>query len=205
MSEMPRFTDLPHRPPPPLPSEPRLEIKRDGELAAVVTGEDLDALGPRDYMTDFHCVTTWSTTGLVWTGVPLKRVFASVGVSDEPSPYLVARAADRRKAVLTWDDATAEDVILATHLGGAPLDVRHGAPLRLVSPSQYGYKSVKHLVSIDLVAEEPRPMGKEHLRARVALEERHPKLPSWSVRVPYRLLIPPTAYISERTLRRHRP
>lgn len=204
LEEMPRFTDLPHRAPPRMPDEPRLEIKHEGESIAVVTGADLQALGPRDHRADFHCVTTWSVTGLIWTGVPLCEVFASVGVTSAPASYLVARAGDRRRAVLTWEDAIADNVLLATHLNGAPLDDRHGAPLRLVSPSQYGYKSVKHLVALDVRAEEPAGTPKQHLRARVAFEERHPRLPSGVVKPPYRLMIPPTAYVAERTLRRHR-
>jgi DMSO/TMAO reductase YedYZ molybdopterin-dependent catalytic subunit len=201
---MPRFTDLPHLPPPEMPAEPRLEITNEGEPVDVVTAADLQALGPLEHRSDFHCVTSWSVTGLVWTGVRLRDVLASVGITGAPAPYLVARGGDRRKAAFLWEDATAEDVLLATHLDGEPLDDRHGAPLRLVSPSQYGYKSVKHLVSIDFRSERPKTLSKEHLRARVALEERHPKLPSWSVRGPYRLLITPTAYVAERSLRRHR-
>lgn len=204
MRDMPRFTDLPHLPPPSMPNEPRLEIRNEGELVAVLTAADLRALGPGDHTADFHCVTTWSVTGLVWTGVPLRKVLASVGMSDVPAPYLAARTGDHRKAVFTWEDAVADNVLLATHLNGGPLDDRHGAPLRLVSPSQYGYKSVKHLVAIDFRAEQPRVGSKEHLRARVALEERHPRLPSSVVRVPYRLMIAPTAYLAERTLRRGR-
>ncbi len=127
---------------------------------------------------------------------------ASVGIVSAPARYLVARSGDRRKAAFLWDDAVAADVIVATHLDGAPLDARHGAPLRLVSPSQYGYKSLKHLVSIDFRATEPRVTSKEHLRARVALEERHPRLPSWVVRLPYRMLIAPTVLVAERSLRR---
>lgn len=204
MNEMPRFSDLPHRPPPDMPVEPRLEISNEGKLLAVLTAADLDALEPRDHRADFHCVTTWSVTGLIWRGVRLRDVFASLGITEAPAPYLVARSGDRRKAPFVWEDAIADDVILATHLNGAPLDDRHGAPLRLVSPSQYGYKSVKHLVSIDFRAQQPRVMAKEHLRARVALEERHPRLPSWMVRVPYRLMIAPTALVAEQTLARAR-
>ena len=203
MPEMPRFTDLPHLAPPRMPAEPRLELTHDGRPIAVLTGADLQALGPRDRRADFHCVTTWSVTGLTWTGVPLRDVLAAAGLTGAPAPYLLARGGDRRKAVFLWEDAVAEDVILATHLDGEPLDDRHGAPLRLVSPSQYGYKSVKHLVCVDLRSEHPGPVSKQHLRARVAAEERHPTLPSWLVRGPYRLLIPPTAHIAERTLARH--
>jgi DMSO/TMAO reductase YedYZ molybdopterin-dependent catalytic subunit len=203
LREMPRFTDLPHLAPPRMPAEPRLEITHDDQPIAVLTGADLQALGPRSCPADFHCVTTWSVTGLIWTGVPLRDVLTAAGLTGKPAPYLLVRGGDRRKAAFLWEDAVADDVILATHLDGRPLDDRHGAPLRLVSPSQYGYKSVKHLVSIDLRTEQPRPLSKQHLRARVAAEERHPTLPNWLLRVPYRMLIPPTAHIAERALARH--
>ena len=185
-----------------MPPEPLLEITLEGVRVATVTAADLLALGPRDHRADFHCVTTWSVVGLVWTGVPLRELLASIGITDAPAPYLVTRAGDRRKAGFVWEDAVADDVILATHLDGAALDARHGAPLRLVSPSQYGYKSVKHLIAIDFRAEVPRLMSKEHLRARVALEERHPRVPGRVLRLPYRLMIAPTAYVAERSLRR---
>lgn len=202
LTEMPRFTDLPHLPPPDMPDEPRLEIKHEGEPIAILTGADLQALQPRDHLADFHCVTGWSVKGLIWTGVPLREVLSSIGIHDAPSPYLVARTGDRRKAAFVSEDAVADDVIVATHLNGAPLDGCHGKPLRLVSPSQYGYKSVKHLIAIDFRAQKPKVQSKEHLRARVTLQERHPTLASWVVRLPYRLTIPPTAYLAERSLRR---
>jgi len=202
MSEMPRFSDKPHLPPPEMPADPRPEISYDGERLAVITTTVLRALGTHEHPADFHCVTTWSVTGLTWTGVSLREIFASIGITDPPAPYLVARAGDQGRAAFMWEDAVADDVLLATHLDGAPLDDRHGAPLRLVSPSQYGYKSVKHLIAIEFRAEEPRTMPLEHLRARVAFEERHPRLPSRLLRLPYRTLIPPTAYVAERTLRR---
>jgi hypothetical protein len=137
-----------------MPIEPRLDIKSEGEPVAVLTAADLQALGPRDHTADFHCVTTWSVTRLTWTGAPLREVFASVGMSEAPAPYLLARAGDRRKAAFTWQDAIADDVLVATRLNGVALDDRHGAPLRLVAPSQYGYKSVKHLIAIDFRAAE---------------------------------------------------
>jgi DMSO/TMAO reductase YedYZ molybdopterin-dependent catalytic subunit len=201
---MPRFADRPHLPPPRMPAEPRLEISHDGVPIAVVTAADLRALDPRDHRADFHCVTGWSVTGLTWTGVSVRAVLASVGITDAPAPYLVARGGDRHRVTFLWEDAVADDVLLATQLNGAPLDGRHGAPLRLVSPSQYGYKSVKHLTAIDFRAGPARLMSKEHLRARVDVEERHPKLPNWLVKAPYRLMIAPTAYLAERSLRRAR-
>ena len=199
---MPRCSDNPFLPPPSGLVEPELEITCEGDALARVNGEILEGLGPREVTAEFHCVTTWSVTGLVWRGVPLREVLAAVGITKAPAPYVVARGADSCWTAFVSEDVTAEGVLLATHLDGAPLDARHGAPLRLVSPRQYGYKSVKHLASLNFRREQPRAAGKQHLRARVALEERHPSLPAWAVRLPYRTLIVPTARLSERTLGR---
>ena len=202
LTVMPRFSDDPLRPPPSVPAEPSLTVSIEGVSPAHVSAELLERLGPRDVRADFHCVTTWSVKDLRWRGVPLRDVLAAVGIEQAPAPYVVARGADRRWTALVWDDLTAPDVLLATHLGGEPLDGRHGGPLRLVAPSQYGYKSVKHLVSLDFRHAEPRAAAKLHLRARVALEERHSRLPGRLLRVPYRLMISPTARLAERSLHR---
>jgi len=96
------------------------------------------------------------------------------------------------------------------------LDSDHGAPARLVSPSQYGYISTKHLCRIDLHIAEPKDrdaspirqvalrLVKRQARARVWEEERHRHLPAWSVRRVYRLLIPPIKVLSARGSRRTR-
>ena len=106
-------------------------------------------------MHDFHCVTGWSVVGLRWFGVPLVEVLEAAGVGDRAAPYALVHGADRRRAAFVWDDLTADDVLLAIGLDGAPLDARHGAPFRLVCPGQYGYKNVKHLSRIDLARERP--------------------------------------------------
>ena len=201
LREMPRFTDKPFLPPPTGLLEPSLEVTLEREPLARVSAEMLEALGPRDVRADFHCVTTWSVQGLRWRGVPLREVLAAIGITEAPVPYAVAHGGDRQRTAFVWEDLTADDVLLATHLDGQPLDARHGAPLRLVSPSQYGYKSGKHLVRLDFRHDEPKVGAKQHLRARVALEERHPRVPGRALRLPYRMLIGPTARLSERTLR----
>ena len=63
---------------------------------------------------------------------------------------IVAVGADGHQAVLCREDALTSGVLLALSLEGHPLDSRHGARLRLVSPGQYGYKNVKHLVVLEL-------------------------------------------------------
>ena len=156
---------------------------------------------------DFHCVTTWTARDQTWTGVPLAAwwrerfdpVLAATG------DFAVVRSHDGCQAVFVADDLFADDVMLVWERNHAPLDLRHGAPLRLISPSQYGYKNVKHVEAIELCAEQPvgNLGAKEHLRARVAQEERHSRVPGRLLRWPYRIVVPVTAMVAERTLSRH--
>ena len=201
LRRFPRFADNPLRPPP-AAGPPRLTVSIEGETAREIVGADWDRFEHVEQVSDFHCVTTWSVRDLRWVGVRLADVIDQV-VGANP-PYAVADAADGTRAVFVTDDLLGDDVLLATELNGRALDLRHGAPLRLVCPSQYGYKNIKHLVGIDFRAEEPRSRygSKEHLRGRVALEERHATLPNWALRVPYRLVIAPTALLAERSLRK---
>ena len=175
-------------------------------------GRDLEDLTRVERTADFHCVTTWSVPGVRWGGWSLSelwhRLVAPTTDTDPRARWIVAVGADWFRARLHLDDALGtgldDGVIVADTLEGAPLDVLHGAPLRLVSPTQYGYKSVKHLVEIVVHVDEPAgAIGpKEHPRARVAHEERHARYPARLLRRPYRLVVPQTAMIARRSARR---
>jgi len=151
--------------------------------------------GRREQVADLHCVTTWSARDLRWSGLP----FAAV------HDLLVARAAVRSSArwvcfagldgyrnSLLLADCLAEGVLLADTLGGAPLTAETGAPLRLVAPAHYGYKSVKHLYAIEYRCHyDPGPAGwMGHPRGRVAYEERSRYLPGRAWRPVWRLALP---------------
>lgn len=203
LTRHPRFGALPQRPPPD-PAPVRLEVRIEGAVAGVLDLADLQALGEREVVADLHCVTTWSVRDLRWTGVPAQAVLRSVLGDGPPPAWVVARGGDRLRTSLCWADITGPDVLVAWALHGRPLSVDHGAPLRLVVPGHYGYKSVKHLVALDGVAVPPAPQlgGRDHPRARVALEERHGRVPGRLLRWPYRLLVPPTIVVADRTVRR---
>jgi methionine sulfoxide reductase catalytic subunit len=57
---------------------------------------------------------------------------------------------------LRLDEALHPLTILAVGLYGKPLPNQNGAPIRLVVPWKYGFKSIKSIVSIRLVREQPR-------------------------------------------------
>lgn len=114
--------------------------------------------------------------------------------------HVLVRGLDGFCSVLLLEDALAPEVLLADRLDGRPLDGPHGAPLRLVSPDQYGYVSTKHVARIELHVAEPAGLRTSrrqrvlwwflglHPRARVRFEERHPHLPVRLVRPVFRLL-----------------
>ncbi len=165
----------------------------------------LDALAglPRATIeADFHCVTTWSTLGLRWGGVRFSVFFehriAPLLDRSRPPVGIVLRAQDGYRTTMHLEDLLAADVLLADEIDGEPLSIEHGAPMRLVAPQHYGYKSLKHLAKLEF--RDVQPVVKhgplaflDHPRARVALEERGRWFPGWFLRRLYRPLIPRTA------------
>lgn len=200
----PRFSDEPLRWAP-APGEASLAVSVRGEVLAEVGPQLLATLDRVERSHDFHCVTTWTYRDVGWGGWTLTSLLGEAGIDVTDLPrYARVVAGDDRHAVFLTEDLLATTVIVADQLDAEPLPRRHGGPLRLVAPDQYGYKSVKHLVSIEFVDEQPAGSygPKEHLRARVALEERHATRPNWLLRVPYRLTIVPTALAAEVGLKR---
>jgi DMSO/TMAO reductase YedYZ molybdopterin-dependent catalytic subunit len=54
------------------------------------------------------------------------------------------------------------DVLLATHESGTPLSKDHGAPLRLVVPKRYAWKSAKWLRSLEFLDRDQRGFWEKH-------------------------------------------
>lgn len=109
----------------------------------------------RTQITRHDCVEGWSAIGK-WTGIPLGdlmhkvqplpnaryAVFHCADVDDEGTPYYESMA---------LEDCYHPQTILAYELNGKPLDIPHGAPLRLRFERQLGYKQAKYVERIELV------------------------------------------------------
>lgn len=181
----------------PVVDEPDIEVSGDVQPFKIGS-DDLRALERIEIHTDFHCVTTWSYCGITWSGYRFRDVYEQLiqpklTVGMTPT-LLVFRADDRFRGSLVINDALADNVLIADTLNGEVLDTKHGAPLRLVAPNHYGYKSVKHLRKVEIYesSDSYRPMiprFMEHPRARIAHEERGRWLPGWMYRYLYRPLI----------------
>lgn len=159
-----------------------------------LTPDSLAALPRVEQTSDFHCTTTWSVRGLRWSGVRFRDFWEQLVMPTPGSPWLLLHGLDGYRTTMLLQDALAEDVLLADHLNGTPLTRAHGAPLRLVAPAQYGWKSVKGLQRI--TRHERRPWMRssyllDHPRGRVALEERGTLLPAAAFRALYPTAGPP--------------
>jgi len=126
-----------------------------------------DDLVERQYR--HRCVEKWAMA-VPWTGLPLAEVLKAADPlaqathvrfvsfhrpteapqqasgSEFPWPYTEG---------LTIAEATSDLTLLAVGVYGRPLLKQHGAPIRLVVPWKYGYKSIKSVERIELVGRQP--------------------------------------------------
>src|SRR5262252_5384290 len=203
VGRFPRFGGPPK--PPKVPANPALEITGAVREPVTVALSELSTLPRTEQTSDFHCVAGWSAIGLRWEGVGFTTVYRSI-IEPRLSPatavtHVVFRGLDGYRAIVSIEDALQEDVLLASRLDDEPLSLAHGAPLRLVSPQQYGYLNAKHLCAIEIHTSAPpiRPdfvLFRHHPRARVWQKERNGVLPATVVRPIYRSLIPPFLWLS---------
>lgn len=174
----------------------------------------LTQLGRVSQVSDFHCVTTWTRRGVSWSGFRFSDFYESI-VLPEVKPetganFVVFRCQDGYKVSMQLNDLLADNVILADKLDGQPLPVEHGAPLRLIAPDHYGYKSPKHVKAIEFWRDDRnyRPAAfsfMDHPRARVMFEERGRVIPGKLLRWLYRPLIGPTRRRFKSALLNYRP
>ncbi|MBK8160096.1 MAG: sulfite oxidase-like oxidoreductase [Rhodospirillaceae bacterium] len=104
---------------------------------------------------DIHCVTSWSRFDNDWLGVAATDLIADVKPLER-ARFVQLEAYDGYTTNLPLDSFARSDVVLATHWQGQKLSVEHGAPVRLVVPQLYFWKSAKWLRRIDF-AETDRP------------------------------------------------
>ena len=132
-------------------------------LAEILEGQTIE-----DRIYRFRCVEAWSMV-IPWNGFELADLLTRVGV-QEGARYVAFETLVRpeempgqRRAILEWpyreglrlDEAMHPLTLMATGLYGEPMPNQNGAPIRLVVPWKYGFKSIKSIVRITLTDAEP--------------------------------------------------
>jgi methionine sulfoxide reductase catalytic subunit len=116
-----------------------------------------------------RCVEAWSMV-IPWIGFPLGDLLKKVEPTSQAKYVEFTTLLDpgqmpgQRRAVLDWpyteglrlDEAMHPLTILGVGLYGQVLPNQNGAPLRLVVPWKYGFKSIKSIVRIRLVEKQPK-------------------------------------------------
>ena len=131
--------------------------------------EDLLKLFPQEErIYRLRCVEAWSLV-IPWTGFPLASLLKMVEPTSDAkyvrfeTVYRPEEMPGQKSPFYPWpyqeglrlDEAMNELAILATGLYGKPNVAQDGAPIRLVTPWKYGFKSIKSIVKIELVSKQP--------------------------------------------------
>lgn len=123
---------------------------------------------PEERIYRMRCVETWSMV-IPWAGYSLSKLLDRVQPLSAAKYVAFTTLLDpkmmpgQRSDVLEWpyveglrmDEAMHPLTLLTTGLYGRELPAQDGAPVRLVIPWKYGFKGIKSIVKISLVAEQP--------------------------------------------------
>jgi sulfoxide reductase catalytic subunit YedY len=116
-----------------------------------LTLADLRHLPQESQSSRMKCVQCWSAR-TNWGGFRFGHLL------ETAKPLKTAKAvridcADKWYEYFSIQELLSPRVLMALDMAGKPLADRHGAPLRLIDPGRYGYKSAKLITSVEFVAE----------------------------------------------------
>lgn len=143
----------------------------DGEVDNPGTYSYEDLVSPHkleDRVYRFRCVEAWSMV-IPWVGIPLADMIKRFGPKND-ARYVAfetlndpQRMPGQQRAVLDWpyreglrmDEAMNPLTLMSVGLYGEELPSQNGAPIRLVVPWKYGFKSIKSIVRISFTKQQP--------------------------------------------------
>jgi DMSO/TMAO reductase YedYZ molybdopterin-dependent catalytic subunit len=141
-------------------SNPRFDLdgwslSLDGEVDEPYSlrWDELRALPQTTITTDIHCVTRWSKLDTTWTGVRVRDLLDRARVKPA-GRYVMAHCDGGYTTNLPLEALLDDDVLVAHTYDGKPLEHDHGAPLRLLVPKRYFWKSAKFLRRLEVMTED---------------------------------------------------
>lgn len=166
--------------------------------------DDLFRFAHEERVYHFRCVERWAMN-VPWTGFPLAELLKRVEPQTE-AKYIRFISANRpeqmpgiRQAAhypwpyyeaLRMDEGLNDLTMIVTGVYGQPLLKQHGAPVRIICPWKYGYKSPKSIVRIELTDAQPGTFWSDVTSSEYGfLSNVNPNIPHprWSQAFEYRL------------------
>ena len=140
------------------------------EKPVIIEAQELsERFGLEERVYRFRCVEAWAMV-VPWTGFPLSKLVETVGPRSEvrfvrfesfhrpeqaPGMKQMPQAPWPYVEGLRLEEAVHPLAMVATGVYGKPLPRQQGAPVRIVVPWKYGYKSIKSITKIEFVREQP--------------------------------------------------
>ncbi len=100
------------------------------------------------FVSDIHCVTTWSRYDNTWDGLSTRALLDAC----QPKPdarFVSLESHNGYTTNLSLEDFASDDALLAHTWQGSPIEGDHGGPVRVIVPHLYFWKSAKWLQRIE--------------------------------------------------------
>jgi DMSO/TMAO reductase YedYZ molybdopterin-dependent catalytic subunit len=130
-----------------------LSVDGEVETPYALSWDELLALSQTEITTDIHCVTRWSKLDTTWRGVRVRDLLDRARVKPTGT-HVMAHSDGGYTTNLPVEALLDDDVLVAHTYGGEPLEPDHGAPLRLLVPKRYFWKSAKFLRRLEVMSED---------------------------------------------------
>ncbi|MFZ0243555.1 MAG: molybdopterin-dependent oxidoreductase [Desulfobacterales bacterium] len=128
-----------------------LRIHGEVERPVVISYEELLNLDQVHIICDIHCVTGWTLLDSSWSGVLLRTIMDRAR-PREGGGFIIFEASGGYTSNVPVSDAQKDNVILAHSFFGEKLQRAHGAPVRVVIPDRYFYKSAKWIEAVKVTS-----------------------------------------------------
>ena len=116
---------------------------------------ELKSMPKQEQITKHFCIQGWSGVAK-WGGVPMRSILDIAKPTPEARYVVFYSFAEGAEGGIYYDVHTIQNMkhaltLLAYEMNGAPLNVSHGAPLRLRCENQLGFKMVKWIQAVEFV------------------------------------------------------
>jgi len=128
-----------------------LHIYGEVEKPVIISYQELLDLDQVNIICDIHCVTGWTLLDSSWSGVRLTTIMDLVK-PNRRGGFIIFEAAAGYTSNVPITEIRKENVILVHSFFGEKLQLAHGAPVRVLIPDRYFYKSAKWLEAIKITS-----------------------------------------------------